>query len=93
MNRGSGSQVMDTSSATVMGGPKGEAVLAASERDGEMEYAIQTTAPTGWRPVCAPFLSADRSTPFKRLLDLRVRPDCAFDDVGGQAPNAPWALM
>jgi hypothetical protein len=53
MNPGSGSQVMDNSSATVMGGPKGVAVLAASERDGEMEYVIQTTAPTGWRPVCA----------------------------------------
>lgn len=43
----------DNSSATVMLGLKGMAVLlAVSERDGEMEYAIQTTASTGWCPVC-----------------------------------------
>jgi hypothetical protein len=52
MNRGSGPQMMDNSSATVTLGLKGMAVLAVSERDGEMEYAIQTTASTGWCPVC-----------------------------------------
>jgi hypothetical protein len=41
-------QVMDNSSATVMLGLEGMAVLAVSERDGEMEYAIQSTASTGW---------------------------------------------
>jgi len=45
-------QVMDNSSATVMLGLEGMAVLAVSERDGEMEYAIQSTASTGWCPVC-----------------------------------------
>ena len=30
----------------------GMAVLAVSARDGEMEYAIQSTASTGWCPVC-----------------------------------------
>ena len=43
---------MDNSSATVMLGLEGMAVLAVSERDGEMEYAIQSTASTGWCPVC-----------------------------------------
>jgi hypothetical protein len=52
MNRGSGPQVTGNSSATVMLGLKGMAVLAVSERDGEMGYAIQTTASTGWCPVC-----------------------------------------
>ena len=42
---------MDNSSATVMLGLEGMAVLAVSERDGELEYAIQTTASTGWCPV------------------------------------------
>jgi transposase len=45
-------QVMDNSSATVMLGLEGMAVLAVSERDGELEYAIETTASTGWCPVC-----------------------------------------
>jgi transposase len=44
--------VMDNSSATVMLGLEGMAVLAVSERDGELEYAIETTASTGWCPVC-----------------------------------------
>ena len=43
---------MDNSSATVMLGLEGMAVLAVSERDGELEYAIETTASTGWCPVC-----------------------------------------
>jgi len=28
------------------------AVLAVSERDGELEYAIETTATTSWCAVC-----------------------------------------
>jgi transposase len=33
-------------------GLEGMAVLAVSEGDGEVEYAIETTASTGWCPVC-----------------------------------------
>ena len=69
-------------------------MLAASERDGEMEYAIQTTASTGWRPVCAALsLSGSVDAVQETARPHRVRPDCAFDDEGGQAPKAPWVLM
>src|SRR5246127_5545170 len=33
-------------------GLAGMAVLAVSESDGEVEYAIETTAATGWCPIC-----------------------------------------
>ena len=45
-------QVIENSSATAMLGLAGMAVLAVSESDGEVEYAIETTAATGWCPVC-----------------------------------------
>ena len=53
----------NNSSATVMLGLEGMAVLAVSERDGELEYAIETAATTGWCPVCgavAQFMIAAR---------------------------------
>ncbi len=33
-------------------GLEGMAVLAVSEHDGELEYAIETTAESAWCPVC-----------------------------------------
>ena len=45
-------QVIENSSATAMLGLEGMAVLAVSEGDGEVEYAIASTASTGWCPVC-----------------------------------------
>lgn len=32
-------------------GPEGMAVMAVSERDDKLEYAIETTATAGWCPV------------------------------------------
>lgn len=42
----------NNSCATAMLGLEGMAVMALSERDGELEYAIETTATDGWCPVC-----------------------------------------
>ena len=44
--------MIENSSATAMLGLAGMAVLAVSESDGEVEYAIETTAATGWCPTC-----------------------------------------
>jgi hypothetical protein len=52
-------QVIENGSATAVLGLEGMAVLAVSERDGEVEYAIETTAtnrlvPGVWRADEAP---------------------------------------
>jgi transposase len=44
--------VIENSSATAMLGLAGMAVLAVSEGDREVEYAIETTAAVGWCPTC-----------------------------------------
>jgi hypothetical protein len=44
--------VNNDSSVTVMLGLEGMAVLAVSGRDGELGYALETTAAPGWCPVC-----------------------------------------
>jgi transposase len=44
--------VIENSSATAMLGLAGMAVLAVSEGDREVEYAIETTASVGWCPTC-----------------------------------------
>ena len=43
--------MIENSSATAMLGLEGMAVLAVSEGDGEVEYAIASTASTGLDPV------------------------------------------
>ena len=44
--------MIENSSATAMLGLAGMAVLAVSDGDGEVEYAIETTARAGWCPTC-----------------------------------------
>jgi transposase len=56
-------------------GLEGMAVLAVSERDGEVEYAIETTAATGWCPVCgAQARLHDRRPTWVRDLPAGDRP-------------------
>lgn len=63
------------SSATVMLGLAGVAVLAVSEREGECEYAIETTAASGWCPVCgAQARLHDRRPTWVRDLPAGDRP-------------------
>ena len=42
----------NNSSATAILGLEGMALLSVSERDGELEYAVETTAAADWCPVC-----------------------------------------
>ena len=44
--------MIENSSATAMLGLAGMAVLAVSEGDREVEYAIETTTAVGWCPTC-----------------------------------------
>jgi transposase len=56
-------------------GLEGMAVLAVSERDGEVEYAIETKAATGWCPVCgAQARLHDRRPTWVRDLPAGDRP-------------------
>ena len=65
----------DNSSATVMLGLEGMAVLAVAERDGELEYAIETTATVGWCPVCGAVARLhDRRPTWVRDLPAGDRP-------------------
>lgn len=65
----------NNSSATVMLGLEGMAVLAVSERDGELEYAIETAATTGWCPVCGAVAQLhDRRPTWVRDLPAGDRP-------------------
>jgi len=67
--------VNSNSSATAMLGPEGMAVLAVSQRDGEVEYAIETTAATGWCPICgAQARLHDRRPTWVRDLPAGDRP-------------------
>jgi transposase len=67
--------VIDNSSAAVMLGLEGMAVLAVSECDGELEYAIETTAATGWCPVCGAVARLhDRRPTWVRDLPAGDRP-------------------
>jgi zinc-finger of transposase IS204/IS1001/IS1096/IS1165 len=67
--------VMDNSSATAMLGLEGMAVLAVSERDGEVGYAVETMAATGWCPTCgAQARLHDRRPAWVRDLPAADRP-------------------
>jgi transposase len=67
--------VNNNSSATVMLGLEGMAVLAVSEREGELEYAVETTAATGWCPVCGAIARLhDRRPTWVRDLPAGDRP-------------------
>lgn len=68
-------QVNDNGSATVMLGLEGMAVLAVSEHEDELEYAIETTATIGWCPVCgAQARLHDRRPTWVRDLPAGDRP-------------------
>lgn len=70
-----GPQVNNNSSAAVMLGLEGMAVLAVSERDGELEYAIETTSATAWCPVCGAVARLhDRRPTWVRDLPAGDRP-------------------
>src|SRR5512144_2114884 len=61
-------------------GLEGMAVLAVAERDGELEYAIETTATVGWCPVCGAVARLhDRRPTWVRDLPAGDRPSPAGD--------------
>ena len=65
----------NNSSAAVMLGLEGMAVLAVSERDGELEYAIETASGTAWCPLCGAVARLhDRRPTWVRDLPAGDRP-------------------
>ena len=68
-------QLDNNGSATMMLGLEGRAVLAVSDRDGELDYAIETTASTGCCPLCGAQANLhDRRPTWVRDLPAGDRP-------------------
>ncbi len=85
-------QVIENSSATAMLGLAGMAVLAVSEGDGEVEYAIETTAAVGWCPTCgAQARLHDRVAELNSTVPIMPAPDSSPAAVMGPLAAAQVA--
>jgi hypothetical protein len=73
--------VNNNSSVPVMLGLEGMAVLAVSEREGELEYAIKTTVASGWCLVCGAIARLhDRRPTWVRDLPAGTRSGSRWSD-------------